>query len=120
MKKFNLIHLQAEDGKFLTDGTRFVKSIDIGEWQSEDDWTEVTEVFVRKQRAKMTPREFILKLMEKGVTKAQIEALNANPQVWAELNFATMILRANPLLDQLCSQFGLTSTDLDKMFDLEV
>ena len=119
MKKYNLIHLQAEDGMYLTDGTRFVKSINIGEGQSEDDWTEVTEAFVKRQRARMTPREFILKLMEKGVTKAQIEELNQNEQVWAELNFATMILRANPLLDQLCSQFGLTSEDLDEMFGLE-
>ena len=118
MKKYNLIHLQAEDGMYLTDGTRFVKSINIGEGQSEEDWTEVTEAFVKKQRARMTPREFILKLMEKGVTKAQIEALNQNDQVWAELNFATMIMRANPLLDQLCGQFELTSEDLDEMFGL--
>lgn len=40
MQKYNLIHLQAEDGMYLTDGTRFVKSIDIGEGQSEYDWTE--------------------------------------------------------------------------------
>ena len=119
MKKFNLIHLQAEDGMYLTDGTRFVKFIQIGEGQSEDDWTEVTEAEFNRATANMTPREFILKLMEKGVTKAQIEELNANPQVWAELNFATMILRVNPLLDQLCSQFGLTSEDLDEMFGLE-
>ena len=119
MKKFNLIHLQADEGKYLTDGKRYVKAISIGQGQSEDDWSEVTEAFVKKQRARMTPREFILKLMEKGVTKAQIEALNQNEQVWAELNFATMILRVNPLLDQLCSQFGLTSEDLDEMFGLE-
>ena len=56
--------------------------------------------------------------MEKGVTKAQIEALNTSPQVWAELNFATMIMRANPLLDELCGQFGLTSADVDEMFGL--
>ena len=97
MKKFNLIHLQAEDGKFLTDGTRFVKSIDIGEGQSEEDWTEVTEAFVRKQRARMTPREFILKLMEKGVTKAQIEALNQNEQVLLIIKMKKSILMMNIL-----------------------
>lgn len=119
MQKYNLIHLQADEGMYLTDGTRFVKAISIGQGQSEEDWTEVTEAFVRKQRARMTPREFILKLMEKGVTKAQIEALNQNEQVWAELNFATMIMRANPLLDELCGQFGLTPADVDEMFGLE-
>ena len=118
MKKFNLIHLQAEDGMYLTDGTRFVKSINIGEGQSEEDWTEVTEAYFKRAVANMTPREFILKLMEKGVTKAQIEELNATPQVWAELNFATTILRSNPLLDELCGQFGLTPADVDEIFGL--
>lgn len=118
MKKYNLIQLQADDGKYLTDGKRFVKSIQIGEGQSEDDWEEITEAEFKRAIARMTPREFILKLMEKGITKAQIEALNANPQVWAELNFATTIMRTNPLLDELCSQFGLTPADVDEMFGL--
>lgn len=119
MQKYNLIHLQADEGMYLTDGKRFVKAIDIGQGQSEDDWTEVTEAFVKKQRARMTPREFILALLNKGITKEQIEALNANSQVWAELNFATTILRSNPLLDQLCEQFGLTPADVDAIFGLE-
>lgn len=118
MKKYSLLFLEAEDGMYLTDGTRFVKSIQIGEGQSEEDWKEVTEADYKRAIARMTPREFILKLMEKGVTKAQIEALNQNEQVWAELNFATMIMRANPLLDELCGQFGLTPADVDEMFGL--
>ena len=119
MKKYNLIHLQAEDGMYLTDGTRFVKSIDIGQGQSEEDWTEVTEAFVRKQRARMTPREFILGLLSRGITREQIEELiKSNQQVWAELNYATFIERKNPLLDELCSQFGLTPEDVDGIFGL--
>ena len=118
MQKYNLIHLQADEGKVLTDGTRFVKSINIGQGQSEDDWSEITEAEFKRATTRMTPREFILKLMEKGVTKAQIEALNQNEQVWAELNFATTILRSNPLLDELCGQFGLTPADVDEMFGL--
>ena len=67
----------------------------------------------------MTPREFILALMNKGITREQLEALiNSNDQVWAELNYATLITRANPLLDQLCGQFGLTSADVDELFGL--
>ena len=58
-------------------------------------------------------------LDDKGITKAQIEELiNSNQQVWAELNYATRILRANPLLDELCGQFGLTPADVDEMFGL--
>ena len=67
----------------------------------------------------MTPREFILKLMEKGITREQLETLiNSSERVWAELNYATLITRANPLLDELCGQFGLTPADVDEMFGL--
>lgn len=119
MKKYNLIHLQADDGMYLTDGERFVKSINIGEGQSEDDWSEVTEAFVKKQYAQMTPREFILGLLNKGITREQIEELiKSNQQVWAELNYATFIERKNPLLDELCGQFGLTPEDVDGIFGL--
>ena len=52
MKKFNLIHLQADEGKLLTDGKRFVKAIDIGQGQSEEDWTEVDKTVVNLQRIK--------------------------------------------------------------------
>ena len=58
-------------------------------------------------------------MVKRGITRAQLEALiNANDQVWAELNYATLITRANPLLDQLCSQFGLTPADVDEIFGL--
>ena len=119
MQKTTLIHLKADDDKFLTDGTRFVKAITIGEGQSVDDWQEVSETYVKKQRARMTPREFILGLLSRGITREQIEELIAqNQQVWAELNYATYIERKNPLLDQLCGQFGLTTEDVDGLFGL--
>lgn len=119
MQKITLIHLKADEGKYLTDGTRFVKAITIGKGQSEDDWTEVTEAFVKKQRARMTPREFILGLLSRGITREQIEGLiSENQQVWAELNYATYIERKNPLLDELCEQFGLTPEDIDSIFGL--
>lgn len=113
-----LTKLTASTGMVLTNGKDFTHSVLLREGESPEDWSEITEEYYRKLTAQMTPREFILKLMEKGVTKAQIEALNANEQVWAELNFATMILRANPLLDELCGQFGLTPADVDEMFGL--
>lgn len=119
MKKYNLIHLQAEDNMYLTDGTRFVKSIDIGQGQSEDDWREINDYEFRKMTAKLTPREFILALLSRGITREQIEELiSENQQVWAELNYATFIERKNPLLDQLCGLFGLTPEDVDGIFGL--
>ena len=114
-----LTKLTASDGMVLTDGTNFCSAVLLREDESPSNWSEITEEYHRKLQANMTPREFVLKLMEKGITRAQIEALiNSNDQVWAELNYATLVTRANPLLDQLCSQFGLTTTDVDEMFGL--
>lgn len=65
----------------------------------------------------ITPREFILGLMSYGVTKMQIESLlNSNSQAWAELTFATCVVRGNPLLDLLCGQLGVTPAQLDSLF----
>ena len=118
MQTKNYIQLKADENKYLTDGTKYLKSVYV-EPEQVEDWSEVSDYEVKKQRAKMTPREFILALLNKGITKAQIEELiNSNQQVWAELNYATRILRANPLLDELCGQFGLTPADVDEMFGL--
>ena len=35
-----------------------------------------------------------------------------------EFNYATYIECKNPLLDELCSQFGLTPEDVDDIFGL--
>ena len=114
-----LTKLTADSGMILTDGTNFVSSVLLREGESPEVWSEITEAYYRKLMAQMTPREFMLKLLAKGITRAQLEALmNSNDQVWAELNYATTISRANPLLDQLCGQFGLTSADVDELFGL--
>lgn len=119
MRKQTLTLLTADEGMYLTDGQHFVKYVQLTPEQSESDWTEVTEAYVRKQSAKMTPREFLLALLGKGITRQQIETvINTDDRVWAELTGATTILRANPLLDQLCGQFGLTSSDVDEIFGL--
>ena len=109
--------LRAEAGMVLTNGKEFTHSVMLAQGQDPEDWSEISETQFQKLMAKMTPREFILKLMEKGITRQQLEDLiNENDRVWAELNYATEINRANPLLDQLCGQFGLTSSDVDELF----
>lgn len=114
-----LTKLTAQDGCVLTDGKNFTHSVLLREDESPEDWSEITEEYYRKLIAQMTPREFILKLMEKGITREQLETLiNSSERVWAELNYATLITRANPLLDELCGQFGLTPADVDEMFGL--
>lgn len=114
-----LTKLTASEGMILTDGTQFTHSVLLREGEDPEAWSEITLEYYRKLMAQMTPREFILALMQRGITREQIEALiNSNDQVWAELNYATLITRANPLLDQLCGQFGLTPTDVDEIFGL--
>ena len=114
-----LTKLTANAGMVLTDGKNFTHSVLLREGESPEAWSEITEEYYRKLQAQMTPREFILKLLERGITRTQLEALmNTSEQVWAELNYATLISRANPLLDELCGQFGLTTADVDELFGL--
>lgn len=114
-----LTKLVAEQGKILTDGTHFTHSILLQEGEDPQNWSEISEAQYNKAKAKMTPREFILALLSRGITRAQIdELITNNDRVWVELNYATLISRANPLLDELCGQFGLTPADVDNIFGL--
>ena len=114
-----LTKLTADEGKVLTDGTNFSKSVLLMEGEDPEKYSEITEEYYHKLIARMTPREFILALMGRGITREDIEDLiNSNDQVWAELNYATLVTRANPLLDQLCGLLGLTTQDLDEIFGL--
>ena len=114
-----LTKLTAQTGYVLTDGKQFTHSVLLRECESPENWQEITEEQFKRLQAKMTPREFLLALINKGKTREQIETIiNSDDRVWAELTGATVILRDNPLLDQLCSQLGLTTQDLDEMFNL--
>ena len=119
MQKKTITRLIADEDMYLNKGAIFTKQIDLADGESESDWQEVTEKVMKKYYAQMTPREFILGLLSRGVTREQIQDLiNENQQVWAELNYATFIERKNPLLDQLCGKFGLTPEDVDGIFGL--
>lgn len=80
---------------------------------------EEKELEERKRVAmlKMTPRDFLLAITQMGVDFAKIKELMAsNPQVEIELNYCNYVYRGNPLLDQLCGQFGITTAQLDELF----
>ena len=71
----------------------------------------------RVAKLKMTPRDFLLAITQMGVDFAKIKELMAsNPQVEIELNYCNYVYRGNALLDQLCGQFGITTTQLDELF----
>lgn len=119
MQKNTIIRLIADENMYLRKNNQFYKSVELKDGESEFDYTEVSEKEMKKFYAQMTPREFILGLFSRGITREQIEELIANnQQVWAELNYATFIERKNPLLDQFCEQFGLTPEDVDGIFGL--
>lgn len=67
---------------------------------------------------KMTPRDFLLACTQQfGIEWSAIKALmDSNPQVAIELQFCNFVYRGNPLLDQLCGNFNVTSEQLDELF----
>lgn len=66
---------------------------------------------------KMTPRDFLLAITSMGIDWSNIKALMAqNPQVEIELNYCQYVYRGNPLLDDLCGNFGVTPEQLDEIF----
>lgn len=119
MQTKQITRLTADEGKYLRKDNNFYKTVDLKDGETAADYEEVAEKVMNKYYAQMTPREFVLGMLSRGVTREQIEELIANnQQVWAELNYATYIERKNPLLDQLCRQFGLTPEDVDGIFGL--
>ena len=80
------------------------------------------EIAIEKEKErvamlKMTPRDFLLAITNMGVEWTAIKTLmDSNPQVAIELQFCNNVYRGNPLLDQLCGQFNITSEQLDELF----
>ena len=81
------------------------------------------KVAVQKEKERvamlnMTPRDFLLACTQKlGIEWSAIKSLmDSNPQVAIELQFCNAVYRGNPLLDQLCGSFGVTSEQLDNLF----
>lgn len=64
-----------------------------------------------------TKRVFMLMLQQLGITYSQVKALiSTNEQAQMEWELCVELQRKNPLLDQLASQFGITSKQLDDLF----
>lgn len=67
---------------------------------------------------KMTPLDFIKALETVGVPYSTIKRLcDENEEVDKQLRFCNMVYRGNELLDNLCGQFGITSEQLDSLFE---
>lgn len=93
--------------------------IQNGKLVTNPDYQKEKELEEKKRVAmlKMTPRDFLLAITQMGVDFAKIKELMAsNPLVEIELNYCNYVYRGNALLDKLCGQFDITTTQLDELF----
>jgi hypothetical protein len=72
-----------------------------------------------KMSKTITPRQLRLYLLQEyNITSAQLDALVAeNEAAKIELEYATKIVRANPLIAGFAQQLGLTDANIDKLFE---
>ncbi len=71
----------------------------------------------RIKSLKLTKRVFAIALQQFGITYTQLKALIAtNEQAQLEWDLCVELERANPLLDIMAAQMGITSEQLDYMF----
>ena len=122
----DLIVLTADSREALEKATLLMPNITIEE--TDIEYVNVggeyvtPEVAIEKEKErvamlKMTPRDFLLAITNMGVEWTAIKTLmDSNPQVAIELQFCNHVYRGNPLLDQLCGQFNITSEQLDELF----
>ena len=125
-KQNDLIVLTGDSREALEKATLLMPNITIEE--TDIEYVNVggkyvtPEVAIEKEKErvamlKMTPRDFLLAITNMGVEWTDIKALiDSNPQVAIELQFCNNVYRGNPLLDQLCGQFNVTSEQLDELF----
>ena len=125
-KQNDLIVLTGDSREALERATLLMPNITIEE--TDIEYVNVggkyvtPEVAIEKEKErvamlKMTPRDFLLAITNMGVEWTAIKALmDSNPQVAIELQFCNNVYRGNPLLDQLCGQFNVTSEQLDELF----
>ena len=71
----------------------------------------------RIEQLQVTKRVFALGLQELGITYSQLKQLIAtSEQAQLEWDLCVELLRANPLLDIMCGQLGITPQQIDYIF----
>lgn len=53
MKTFTRTVLIADEGKMLTDGETYAKSVELGDWDKAENYTEITEAEYDEIQAKL-------------------------------------------------------------------
>ncbi len=99
------------------------KSETDGNWYLKEKCPHYTEEELKIEERKridglkMTPRDFLLSVIELGAAWEQIKQLiSSDSRVEIELNYCQYVYRGNPLLNQMCSEFNITPEQLDEIF----
>lgn len=100
-----------EEGKYIVVDGELVLNPNWEEEQAEKEKERIGNL-------QCTKRVFVLMLEQLGLDYfEQLEpAINNNRQAKLEWELCVELQRKNPLLDQLASQFGITSKQLDDLF----
>ena len=82
-------------------------------WQQEQQEKEVARI----KSLKLTKRVFALALQQMGITYTQLKTLiSTSEQAQLEWDLCVELERANPLLDTMAAQMGISSEQLDYIF----
>ena len=94
--------------------------LDNEEYVLNDEEYQAKKAQEEKERVAQltcTKRVFALMLQELGITYTQLkELISTNEQAQLEWDLCVELQRANPLLDIMASQLGVTSEQLDGLF----
>ena len=103
---YNLDKVEETSLEYVLDGEEYVLK--------DEAWEEERE---RIAKLTCTKRVFALMLQELGITYTMLKQLIAtNEQAQLEWDLCIELERANPLLDIMAAQLGITSEQLDGLF----
>jgi len=103
-----IVSLSDEEGKII--GFEIITPDEFIVRQQEEERSRINSL-------KITKRVFALALKELGITYLQLKELIAsNEQAQLEWDLCVELERSNPLLDVMAAQIGITSEQLDCIF----
>ena len=108
---YNLDKVVETQDEYILDGDEYVLNDEAYQEKKAQEEKE------RIAKLTCTKRVFALMLQELGITYTQLKTLiSTNEQAQLEWDLCVELERANPLLDIMAGQMGITSEQLDGLF----
>ena len=108
---YNLDEVIETQDEYVLDGEEYVLKDEA--WEEKQAQAEKERI----AKLKCTKRVFVLMLQELGISYNQLkELISTNEQAQLEWDLCVELERANPLLDLMAIQLGVTSEQLDGLF----